>query len=745
MDSETKTIIKKIHDLLYSNGLSGEKAMNDIIRIIFLKINQEYLIDLSERIKDNIKYKEWLQAEDFDKDTYKYLNWEHLYKATKEYKEAKKLTSTDRSQTTTLMHVCKMLTFDKTTSKFFRSDNCINLTDRLTLVKIMELINELDSDKFKESDVNGSIYEYMINSYLNNGKLGQFFTPRKIVNMLIDEIKLFPHLKELETIKIYDPCMGTAGFLQRLGAYFKNQHVKIYGSEIEPDTIMYGMMNLMLYNDIADISVECENSLFVEHEEKYDVILTNPPYGIKFDKNECLRENCLTYNKTSRTKALISNKGEALFILKCASLLSEGGVCGIVLPYGSLFVSKTTVFWRQYMMKNYNIRTIIVNGKGVFEHTDIDTANIIFSNDGPTEEIEFVIGDNSIIVDIDELNKVQTWNYKNYETIENLNTTINYKTIGELCKFEKKSKRKASFANDSGAYKFFTSSFVERKCDEYDYDGEYIVLGTGGTANINYINGKFSCSTDCLILTADKYIYYYLMVNINLISDLFKGLGIKHVSKEDITNIRIPQLDDDAKNTFVDKCELIYKNINMCKELISNGNSLIGTKFNGELGKYTKLEEKTIGELCEFEIKSKRKASFGQQTGKYPFFKSSFNITCCDEYDYDGEYVILGTGGNASINYVNGKFSCSTDCLIIKSNKYMYYYLLSNIDILSNLFNGLGIKHISKEDVKNIKIPTLSPGDQTKLIHSVDKVYDLIRSKKNEIGVFLEMLDAFKA
>ena len=82
-----------------------------------------------------------------------------------------------------------------------------------------------------------------------------------------------------------------------------------------------------------------------------------------------------------------------------------------------------------------------------------------------------------------------------------------------------------------------------------------------------------------------------------------------------------------------------------------------------------------------FMKKSKIKAGEGKKDGKYPFFTSSdTKILFLDDYLFDDEAVILGTGGMPSCNYYNGKFSVSTDNFVLKSKgdflaKTLYYFL----------------------------------------------------------------------
>lgn len=122
--------------------------------------------------------------------------------------------------------------------------------------------------------------------------------------------------------------------------------------------------------------------------------------------------------------------------------------------------------------------------------------------------------------------------------------------IKDLCTYGAKSSLKAGDAVSNGQYMFFTSSSDETKrYSEYQYDGEGIVMGTGGKASLHYYNGKFSTSSDCIVLLPNvdvrtKYLYYYFLRNMDILEAGFKGAGLKHTSKEYIGNIEIKEIPD---------------------------------------------------------------------------------------------------------------------------------------------------------------------------------------------------------
>jgi type I restriction-modification system DNA methylase subunit len=185
-------------------------------------------------------------------------------------------------------------------------------------------------------------------------------------------------------------------------------------------------------------------------------------------------------------------------------------------------------------------------------------------------------------------------------------------------------------------------------------------------------------------------------------------------------------------------------------KIVSNSYSLNYAEYmKDETEQYQEgVVVKTLGEVCKFLPKSKRKASYGEKQGQYPFYTSS--QTCskyCEEYDYEDECLIIGTGGNANIKY-SSKFSCSTDNFVIKINpgqsvKYIYYYLSINIEILQKGFVGVGLQHISKEYITNIKIPFPSLERQQEIVKYLDFIYEKANKTSNEKIAELKQLNEY--
>ena len=153
-----------------------------------------------------------------------------------------------------------------------------------------------------------------------------------------------------------------------------------------------------------------------------------------------------------------------------------------------------------------------------------------------------------------------------------------------------------------------------------------------------------------------------------------------------------------------------------------------------------KWDKVRLGDVLDYENKSKIKAGDGLQIGKFPFYTSSNELSkYLDEYLFDKTSLIFGTGGNASIHYCDIPFAVSTDCLVafaIDNNKidtkFVYYYISGNIHLLEEGFKGAGLKHISKGYINDLQIP-LPPLPIQKRIAQILDAADALKRKDQQL------------
>ena len=248
---------------------------------------------------------------------------------------------------------------------------------------IVELINK-ETWLSLEADVKGDAYEGLLekNAADVKGGAGQYFTPRHLINAMVEMMKPEPG------IKIHDPACGTGGFLLSAYNYIsknynlnrdQKQHLKhetFSGNEIVPMAARLCVMNLYLHG-IHD-GVEYGDSLSEVKESIWDMVLTNPPFGVKSGGEIPNRPD---FNIETANKQLN-------FVQHVMSGLKQGGKGAMVLPDGVLTEGGAGKDLRKDWLKGFNVHTILRLPLGVFAYVPGVKANVVFFDKGKkTDEV----------------------------------------------------------------------------------------------------------------------------------------------------------------------------------------------------------------------------------------------------------------------------------------------------------------------------------------------------------------------
>ena len=314
---------------------------------------------------------------------------------------------------------------------------------------------------------------------------------------------------------------------------------------------------------------------------------------------------------------------------------------------------------------------------------------------------------------------------------------MEYIKIKDILEFKKKSKIKASEGLKIGKYNFYTSSREQNKfLDYYEYSNEALIIGTGGNANIHHSYGKFSVSTDCFVLEnkANKfflleYIYKYLLKNIHIIENGFRGAGLKHISKEYLENIEIPiislekqkKLIKNLKNidTFIDKNKQIKNELNFL-----NKSLFITFNKNGIEKRLDDIADISMGQSPlsqSYNIDKKGlpfyqgKTEFGDIYIKEPIIYCNSPIKIVEKND-----ILMSVRAPVGdVNIATQKSCIGRGLASIRAKKvdYLYlFYLLKERKIkIEKMGVGSTFKAINKNNISSLQIPIIEMSKQNRI------------------------------
>ena len=186
----------------------------------------------------------------------------------------------------------EILSVHPITKNIFLKGKGFDIQHQSTYKKLIDKLYTFDFEAVDE-DILGEAYEEVIKDVMTGKVLGQFFTPPKVKQMMIKLID--PQLKADGTIeKIFDPAMGTGGFLisslRHLLQQSKTKGIKMNwdfisneglgGREAEPDTYQLAISNMLISAGHMFNVLEKGDSIRNPITNKYDIILANPPFGI---------------------------------------------------------------------------------------------------------------------------------------------------------------------------------------------------------------------------------------------------------------------------------------------------------------------------------------------------------------------------------------------------------------------------------------------------------------------------------
>jgi len=273
----------------------------------------------------------------------------------------------------------------------------VRIDTEKNLLDVLDKVDAISADGIDDTHIftMSQVYEELLLKMGEKGNDGgQFFTPREIIRAMVKAIDPKPG----ETV--YDCCCGTGGFLVQAYLYMLEaartqgadalEHLKyntFFGREKEnliypitlANMVLHGIEQPSVWHGNTLTGNEVFGGLFSGTSGRFDVVLTNPPFGGKEGKEA---QTNFAY-KTGAT--------QILFLQHVIDSLKNGGRCGIVLDEGVLFRTNENAFvqTKRKLLDDCNVYAIISLPGGVFSSAGagVKTNILLFEKGKRTERI----------------------------------------------------------------------------------------------------------------------------------------------------------------------------------------------------------------------------------------------------------------------------------------------------------------------------------------------------------------------
>jgi type I restriction enzyme M protein len=273
------------------------------------------------------------------------------------------------------------------------------IQDPAKLKRLLELINN-ETWLGMDIDVKGEIYEGLLQKNAEDikGGAGQYFTPRQLIKAMVEVMQPKPGMT------INDPACGTGGFIIAAhdhisGNYQLDVEQKRFlrfktftGKDIVDNVVRLCVMNLFLHGidgePDEDCPIETGDSLISDPGTRYDMVMTNPPFGKKSsitltNGDGKADKEALTYERQDFW-ATTSNK-QLNFLQHVKTLLKINGKAAIVVPDNVLFEGGAGETVRRKILHECDVHTLLRLPTGIFYAQGVK-ANVLFFDRKPASE-----------------------------------------------------------------------------------------------------------------------------------------------------------------------------------------------------------------------------------------------------------------------------------------------------------------------------------------------------------------------
>ncbi|EAL5402056.1 restriction endonuclease [Campylobacter coli] len=600
--------------------------------------------------------------------------------------------------------------------------------------------------------------------------------------------------KSSKALRVIDYACGAGHFLNTYANELKRyltedelkEHYKnIYGIEKEyrlskvskVSSAMYGQNEInILYAD-ALASFELANTNNLEGEKakpqiesnSFDLLIANPPYSVKGFLETLSDKSKNTYKLFNDDINMETNNSiECFFCERANQILNDNAKAAIILP--SSILNKDSIYknTREILFQNFDFIAIVELGNQTFGATGTNTI-ILFLRKKETfkQENHLISQDYSLIkerIEAENLKDNESF-YQNYLSAycdfrkfdkELYSNFLNGNLDSKLTELEAFKDYRNAFRQTSDYKRLKESKIYKESKDKQDLEDKAFLAYAQAIEKDKLLYFSLSLNQEVLIIKSPsdikeqkKFLGYEWSnrkgdeglkeLHEPYLSPLFERGNPQNETKLNTLIYKsflntldvIPQ----ELQIYATKARLVdmmdFEKVEFNKAISLNPSNSTQSEMSNPFAN-SKYELVRLGDIIIDNLKSKIKVKEAKEniTGKYPFFTSGTNIYRYDEYLIEGKNIFLSTGGNAIVQFYNGKSSYSTDTYALKSNNenyidtYFLYILLKQLENFINcfLFKGSGLKHLQKTELKSLKIPLPPLEIQKQIVAECEKV-----------------------
>ncbi|EAI4171609.1 restriction endonuclease [Campylobacter coli] len=620
--------------------------------------------------------------------------------------------------------------------------------------------------------------------------------------------------KNSKALRVIDYACGAGHFLNTYANELKRyltedelkEHYKnIYGIEKEyrlskvskVSSAMYGQNEInILYAD-ALASFELANTNNLEGEKakpqiesnSFDLLIANPPYSVKGFLETLSDKSKNTYKLFNDDINMETNNSiECFFCERANQILNDNAKAAIILP--SSILNKDSIYknTREILFQNFDFIAIVELGNQTFGATGTNTI-ILFLRKKETfkQENHLISQDYSLIkerIEAENLKDNESF-YQNYLSAycdfrkfdkELYSNFLNGNLDSKLAELEAFKDYRNAFRQTSDYKKLKESKIYKESKDKQDLEDKAFLAYAQAIEKDKLLYFSLSLNQEVLIIKSPsdikeqkKFLGYEWSnrkgdeglkeLHEPYLSPLFERGNPQNETKLNTLIYKsflntldvIPQ----ELQTYAIKARLVdmidFEKVEFNKAISLNPSNSTQSEMSNPFAN-SKYELVRLGDIIIDNLKSKIKVKEAKEniTGKYPFFTSGTNIYRYDEYLIEGKNIFLSTGGNAIVQFYNGKSSYSTDTYALKSNNenyidtYFLYILLKQLENFINcfLFKGSGLKHLQKTELKSLKIPLPPLEIQKQIVAECEKIEEQHNTLSLSIKEYQKLIKA---